>query len=105
MLWRRRLRRRVDPGHRWDLYGTTDDGGANSGGLTTLYSFCSRPGAGAGAGYERRFLWDHVVFGQQRHDLQTVHGSWPVRGDANDFRRGTDLTGATSVSFNGSAAR
>jgi uncharacterized repeat protein (TIGR03803 family) len=114
------------------LYGTTDFGGANDGGtifkitpggtLTTLYNFCSQGGCADGQVPKAALVQD------TNGDLYGTAGYGGTNSDGTVFSLsvglgpfvetqttsgkvgaaikilGTDLTGATSVSFNGTAA-
>ncbi len=115
-----------------DLYGTTVNGGANgdgtifkitpSGTLTTLYSFCSQSGCTDGeiplAGLVQATDGDlygttevgGLVYGGAVFSLSVGLGPFvetlPTSGKVGATVEilGTNLTGATSVSFNGTAA-
>ena len=111
-----------------NFYGTTEDGGANgnygtvfeiapSGALTTLHSFDGADGEGPGAlvqATDGNFYGttggggasgDGTVFSLSI-GLGPFVETQPTFGEVGQFREilGTDLTGATSVSFNGTAA-
>jgi uncharacterized repeat protein (TIGR03803 family) len=115
-----------------DFYGTTSAGGANAGGtlfkitpsgtLTTLYSFCAQSGCTDGGGPVAALVqdtngtlygttWggatsnDGVVFSLSLGlgPFVETQRSYGTVGAAIEIL-GTDLTGATSVSFNGIAA-
>ena len=111
-----------------DLYGTSAGGGANlsggtifkiapSGALTTLYSFCAQSGCPDGEGpsglvqatngdfYGTTLDRDGTVFSFSV-GLGPFLETRPTSGKAGRFVEmlGTNLTGATSVSFNGTAA-
>jgi uncharacterized repeat protein (TIGR03803 family) len=115
-----------------EFYGTTENGGANGGGtifkitpsgsLTTLYSFCSQSGCTDGnypiAGLVQDTHGDFygTTSGGGSNNYGTVFrlsvGLGPFVKPRPPFGKvgatvkilGTDLTGATSVSFNGTAA-
>ncbi len=115
-----------------NLYGTTSAGGANSGGtifkittagkLTTLYSFCSQTGCTDGASPYEGLLQatNGTLYGTTysggTDDFGTVYSlsvglgpfvqTVPTSGKvgAPVIILGNNLTGATSVSFNGTAA-
>jgi len=118
-----------------DFYGTTEYGGAPSGGfagtvfkitpsgkLTTLYSFCAQSGCTDGEYPEAGLfqatngtLYGTTYFGGTNGDgavfslsvgLGPFVETQPTFGEVGQFREilGTDLTGATSVSFNGTPA-
>src|ERR1039457_3490039 len=115
-----------------DLYGTTNTGGAiglgtvfkitPSGTLTTLYSFCSQSGCTDGAFPEAGLVQDTngdfygTTFEGGSNDGGTVFrlsvGLGPFVKIRPPYGKvgaavkilGTDLTGATSVGFNGTAA-
>ena len=115
-----------------DFYGTTLSGGANgegtvfkitpSGSLTTLYSFCSQSGCTDGAFPEAGLVQDTngdfygTTFNGGANNSGTVFrlsvGLGPFVKPRPPFGKvgaavkilGTNLTGATSVSFNGTAA-
>src|ERR1035441_6913890 len=115
-----------------DFYGTTDGGGSNNGGtvfkitpsgtLTTLYTFCSQSGCTDGASPNAGLVQD------TNGDFYGTTSAGGANGGGTVFRLsvglgtfvaprppygkvgaaikilGTNLTGATSVSFNGTAA-
>src|ERR1035441_10397338 len=115
-----------------DFYGTTDGGGSNNGGtvfkitpsgtLTTLYTFCSQSGCTDGASPNAGLVQD------TNGDFYGTTANGGANGGGTVFRLsvglgtfvaprppygkvgaaikilGTNLTGATSVSFNGTAA-
>ncbi len=125
-----------------DFYGTTVDGGANgeggtifkitpSGTLTTLYSFCSRGGAGCTDGESpvaalvqdtNGDLYGATVYGGANTNLNCPSGcgtvfslsiglgpfvkTQPTSGTVGKFVEilGTNLAGATIVTFNGTPA-
>jgi uncharacterized repeat protein (TIGR03803 family) len=114
-----------------DFYGTTEAGGANgdgtifqitpSGTLTTIYNFCSQVGCTDGhysPGFEQATNGD--FYGTTLYGGLDQYGSafrlsialsrfvetLPTSGEAGSVVKilGNDLTGATSVTFNGVAA-
>ena len=117
-----------------DFYGTTSSGGANGGGtvfritprgkLTTLYSFCSqggnqctdgyRPQAGLAQATNGDFYGTTFDGGANGHgtifSLSVGLGPFvetqPTSGKVGAAIQilGTDLTGATTVAFNGTSA-
>ncbi len=116
-----------------DSYATTAGGGANGGGtvfritpsgtLTTLYSFCSQSGCTDGAGPYAGLvqatngdLYGTTWYGGAKGDgtvFSLSVGLGPFVKTRPPFGKvgaavkilGTNLTGATSVSFNGTAAK
>jgi uncharacterized repeat protein (TIGR03803 family) len=115
-----------------NLYGTTWLGGANNSGtifkislagtLTTLYDFCAQPGCSDGARPSGRLFQATngtlygATWGGGTHDEGTIFSlavglspfveMRPTSGKVGAvvIILGTNLTGATSVSFNGTAA-
>jgi uncharacterized repeat protein (TIGR03803 family) len=116
-----------------DFYGTTGGAGANgnggtifeitpSGALTTLYSFCSQNGCTDGSSPEAALIQatNGVFYGTTyyggAYNSGTVfslsvglghlwkHSLPPARWERQSRFWGTNLTGATSVSFNGTSA-
>jgi len=128
------LRANTDgPGHGWELYGVTLQGGTNDdgmifeitpdGALTTLYSFCPLSGCADGAypaspliqGTDGNFFYGSTISGGATgygvvFSLDVGLGPFvetlPAMGRAGAPVKilGTDLTGATSVTFNGTPA-
>ena len=115
-----------------ELYGTTSEGGANlsgtifkitpTGTFTTLYSFCSQPGCPDGSSPYGGLMQstDGDLYGTTFYGGANKYGTIfrlsvglgpfvatrPTAGPvgAAVIILGTDLTGTTSVSFNGAAA-
>jgi uncharacterized repeat protein (TIGR03803 family) len=115
-----------------DLYGVTDYGGANgeggtifkitpSGALTTVYSFCAQSlcadgqypegltqdtnGSFYGSAYDGGAIFDGTVF-RLSVGLDPFVETRPTSGEVGGAVEilGSDLTGATSITFNGTAA-